>query len=183
MRTKSFLSVNRYLSAELVETNQGESVLTNPVSRLIICRYHLSRPRRVLPGQHIHYSAWCDDIYEPRATLGSHIAIPILRDGPSPYTIPDDMRLSLFTWTQCYAADRTLSDLLRSSECIDTKLFDPALWPDLIFEGLDKPSIDIQDRQVWQDCIETRRGFGKVVAITAYISIRESTFIGLPADL
>ena len=93
------------------------------------------------------------------------------------------MRLSLFTWTQCYAADRTLSDLLRSSECIDTKLFDPALWPDLIFEGLDKPSIDIQDRQVWQDCIETRRGFGKVVAITAYISIRESTFIGLPADL
>ena len=146
-----------------------------------MCRFHLSRSRRVIPGQRIHYSVWCDDIYEPHATLGSHIGIPIVRDEPSPYTTRDGTQFSLFTWTQRCAADHTVSDLLRSSEFIDTKLFDSALWPDFILEGLDNP-IDIPDGH-WRCCIETRRGFGKVVAITAYISTRESTLIGSLADL
>lgn len=42
-----------------------------------VCRFHLSRPRSVLPGQQIHSSVFSGELYTPRATLGSGISIPI----------------------------------------------------------------------------------------------------------
>ena len=36
---------------------------------MLICRWHRSRPRLVIPDQQIHFSVFPGDVYTPRATL------------------------------------------------------------------------------------------------------------------
>jgi len=45
---------------------------------VIVCRWHLSRPRLVIPRQRIHSSVSLGDVYTPRATLGYGVHIPTL---------------------------------------------------------------------------------------------------------
>ena len=43
---------------------------------MLVCRWHRSRPRSVIPDQQIHFSVFPGDMYTPRATLGYGVDIP-----------------------------------------------------------------------------------------------------------
>lgn len=77
----------------------------------------MSQPRRIVPGQRVHASVWCEDAYRPHATLGGGIEIPIIIDnapdlttlsqplepGHSDGTIPAERMMEL-AWVRRYAA-------------------------------------------------------------------------------
>ena len=50
---------------------------------MIVCRWHWSRPRMVIPHQHIHFSVSPGDVYTPQATLAYGVHIPTLPQKPS----------------------------------------------------------------------------------------------------
>jgi hypothetical protein len=43
---------------------------------MLVCRWHRSRPRLIIPDQQIHFSVFPGDVYTPRATLGYGVDIP-----------------------------------------------------------------------------------------------------------
>jgi hypothetical protein len=44
----------------------------------MVRRLHWSRPRLVIPGQQIHFSAFPGDVYTPRATLAYDVDVPMV---------------------------------------------------------------------------------------------------------
>ncbi|KAI9566400.1 hypothetical protein HD554DRAFT_1193044 [Boletus coccyginus] len=126
---------------------------------MTVCRWHWFRPRRIIPGQRIHFSVWCGDAYRPHATLGNGIKIPTMLEHSSERTIrnhPLDTKLShgtmptgritVLAWIQRYAAHE-LGILVKCR--------------------LENPNIS--DRAKWVDHIEDRSDFEKFIAIIAYI--------------
>ena len=81
---------------------------------MIVCRLHQSRPRLVIPGQQIHFSALPGDVYTPRATLAYGVDI---------LTVPQKVSDGLCTtepWTtellEEEATARLLTSLLSDQE-------------------------------------------------------------------
>lgn len=87
-------------------------------------RWHLFRPRRIVPGQIIHPSVWCGDVYRPHATLGDGIEIltildgasdPTIRNQPSGAGLSEEDRMMELAWIRRYAAHE-LDVLLKLSQ-------------------------------------------------------------------
>jgi len=144
---------------------------------MTVCRWHWFRPRRIIPGQRIHFSVWCGDAYRPHATLGNGIKIPTMLEQSSERTIrnhPSETKLShgtmptgritLLAWIQRYAAHE-LGVLVKCSQSCRHYTSSSCLMQ--FMEGLENPNVS--DRAKWLNHIEDRSDFEKFIAIIAYI--------------
>ena len=96
---------------------------------MIFSRSHLFRPRSVIPGQQIHSSVLSGDVYMPRATLGSGIAIPTARtsDGLWATETQDEEAVTRFLSSLLSNEQRTLACLEKVLFLLDSGVFHPLL--------------------------------------------------------
>ena len=147
--------VTKYHSLVLVGTDGGNAPLADSgFSLIIFSRSHLFRPRSVIPDQQIHSSVLSGDVYMPRATLGSGIAIPTARtsDGLWATETQDEE-----------AATRLLSSLLNDQQstlaCLEKVLFlldSSALHPLLTYQPHKSDAYKLSSANQWTNSISIK---------------------------
>ncbi|KAF9227032.1 hypothetical protein BS17DRAFT_442811 [Gyrodon lividus] len=145
-------------------------------------KLHLSKPRRIIPGQMIHASVLFANTYRPKANLGDGFVFPAGIPSASCEELDDE------NWEKVlfdYTSVQELFGYLQSRQGIPLPYLDRLLFVLRFKEGKNCVRAVAGWQEVFKNLIRDRKrsGIMKLVTIVAYLEASDHEEIDLPEDV